>query len=206
MKPKKLISICYLAAAALWLALGVAGAAAQLISGQGDLSLKGSDLTCLSFVPYAELEWSHPPYDEDDPDWYLSTDGDPQLLWESESPRYVSTVVLHAVQYYPPGSVMLYYLKPGQTDYRESQKVFARVTGEGEYTFDLGGVRVSGLRIDPDSRGGVPTLLRGVELKAAPLYTHFIPGGFGWMALLFAPLAAAAALALLGEIFPKGGK
>lgn len=202
----RVIPLCYLGAAVLWLVLALTGVVNQLVYGKGDLLLSGSDFECSSFVPYADLEWNDPPYDEDDPNWYLSTDGDPQLVWRGEEPRYLSRVVLRAVQYYPPGSVMLYYLKPGQTDFRESQKLFARVTGEGEYTFQLGGVRVSALRIDPDSRGGVPTLFYGVTLGTEPLYRHFIPDGFEWLALLFGPLAFAAALTLLREIFSKGGR
>ena len=69
------------------------------------------------------------------------------------------------MHYLPPGSVALYYLRPGQTEYSETQKVFARVSGENQYAFDLGGLTVTGLRIDPDSVGGVPTLFTGIDLE-----------------------------------------
>ena len=47
--------------------------------------------------------------------------------------------MLDAAHRLPPGGVALYYLKPGQTDYSEAQKVYAKVTAPGVYTFDLGG-------------------------------------------------------------------
>lgn len=47
--------------------------------------------------------------------------------------------MLDAAHRLPPGGVALYYLKPGQTDYTEAQKVYAKVTAPGVYTFDLGG-------------------------------------------------------------------
>ena len=73
--------------------------------------------------------------------------------------------MLDAAHRLPPGGVALYYLKPGQTDYTEAQKVYAKVTAPGVYTFDLGGQWVTGLRIDPDSVGGVPTLFTGIDLN-----------------------------------------
>ena len=105
-------------------------------------------------------------------------------------------------QLLPPGSVTLYYLKPGQTDYRETQKVYAWQDSDGSYVFDLGGVTVTGLRIDPDSVGGVPTLLTGVELNPpTPWYLRFVPDGGQWILLLFAPAVAAGFLSVLRQIF-----
>ena len=89
---------------------------------------------------------------------------------------------LYAGHRLPPGGVALYYLLPGQTDYSETQKVYANVTDTGVYTFDLGGRWVTGLRIDPDSVGGVPTLFTGIELNpATPGMTGSCPAGdSGW--------------------------
>ena len=107
--------------------------------------------------------WSGDTPPDDDPDWYLSTDNDPHILYSGGG--YIETVRLYARHRLPPGSVALYYLLPGQTDYSETQKVFAHVVEPGVYQFDLGGITVSGLRIDPDSVGGVATLFTGVELN-----------------------------------------
>lgn len=78
----------------------------------------------------------------------------------------------------------LYYLKPGQTDYSEAQKVYAKVTAPGVYTFDLDGQWVTGLRIDPDSVGGVPTLFTGIDLNprahGTPALSRRQAGGWCW--------------------------
>ncbi len=113
---------------------------------------------------------------------------------------------LDAAHRLPPGGVALYYLLPGQTDYSEAQKVYATVTGAGEYTFDLGGRWVTGIRIDPDSVGGVPTLFTGVELNpATPWYTRLLPSGGQWLLLLFAPAVAAAFAGLLQSLLGRAG-
>ena len=138
----------------------------------------------------------------DEPGWYLSTDNDPHIIWRGEA--WLETVELDAVHYLPPGSVALYYLRPGQTEYSETQKVFARVSGENQYTFDLGGLTVTGLRIDPDSVGGVPTRLDGVVLNPVqPWYLRFVPNGGQWLLLLFAPAVGAAFACLAVDVFRK---
>ena len=111
---------------------------------------------------------------------------------------------LDAVHYLPSGSVALYYLRPGQTEYSETQKVFARVSGENQYTFDLGGLTVTGLRIDPDSVGGVPTLFTGIDLNPPrPWYTRFVPTAGWWLVLAFVPAVAAAMTSAVCSFFIK---
>lgn len=61
--------------------------------------------------------------------------------------------MLDAAHRLPPGGVALYYLKPGQTDYTEAQKVYATVTAPGVYTFDLGGRWVTGAAHRPGQCG-----------------------------------------------------
>lgn len=196
---KKLFALCYLAAAALWLLYGTFGTGRMLLkqkSGQmQNVLLSADELQMESFIHYSVKEWLVPP--DDDPNWYLSTDSDPQLLWEGEA--FVENVVLYARHYLPPGSVTLYYRTPGQTDYSEMQKIYASLDGEGVYRFDLDGKEVVGLRIDPDSLGGIPTLFGGVELNAPePFWKHYLPDGGQVLALLALP-ALAAALVQLGR-------
>ena len=158
--------------------------------------LDAADLVTESFAPYSSNEWWTPP--DDDPAWYLSTDSDPRIYWQGQG--YIETAVLDAAHRLPPGGVALYYLKPGQTDYTEAQKVFARVTAPGVYTFDLGGKWVTGLRIDPDSVGGVPTLFTGIELNPArPWYLRFVPSAGWWLVLAFGPAVAAAFCSLFAK-------
>lgn len=201
-RPQQLLLLAYLLAAVLWLVQGLVGSAVML-----NYKLKGemprqtvnpADLVTESFAPYSSNEWWVAP--DDDPAWYLSTDSDPHIYWQGQG--YLETVRLYAGHQLPPGGVAMYYLLPGQTDYSEAQKVYANVTGEGEYTFALGGKWVTGLRIDPDSVGGVPTLFHGIELNPdTPWYTRFLPSGGQWLVLLFVPALAAAAVALVLSFF-----
>lgn len=202
----RLFGVCYALALIFWVVFCLGRCAVMLAHRAGgnmpQTTLTAADLTFESFVCYLDLEWDTPP--DDDPNWYLSTDNDPHILYDGGG--YIETVRLYAVHRLPPGSVALYYLLPGQTDYSEAQKVYARVTGAGEYTFDLGGRRVSGLRIDPDSVGGVPTLFHGIELNpAVPWYDRFVPDGGQWLLLLFGPALAAAAAGLVQSIVRGDG-
>lgn len=157
-RPQQLLLLAYLFALVLWLAQGFVGSAVMLnYKLRGEMpqqTVAPAELTTESFAPYSSNQWWTPP--DDDPNWYLSTDSDPHIYWQGQG--YLETVRLYAGHRLPPGGVALYYLLPGQTDYSEAQKVYATVTAVGEYTFDLGGKWVTGLRIDPDSVGGVPTL------------------------------------------------
>lgn len=203
-RPRQLLVLAYLFALVLWLAQGFVGSAVMLnYKLRGEMpqqTVLPADLTTESFAPYSSNEWWTPP--DDDPNWYLSTDNDPHIYWQGQG--YMETVKLFAGHRLPPGGVALYYLLPGQTDYTETQKVYATVTGTGEYTFNLGGRWVTGLRIDPDSVGGVPTLFGGIELNPpTPWYDRFLPSGGQWLQLLFVPALAAAAAALVLSFFDK---
>lgn len=200
-RPRRLLGLCYALGVMVWLLYAVISSALMLnhkMNGSmRSLTLTAQDLSYESFLDYDDDPWSTAPDERED--WYLSTDNDPHILWEGKV--YVETVRLRVEQLLPPGSVTLYYLKPGQTDYRETQKVYAWQDEDGSYVFDLGGVTVTGLRIDPDSVGGVPTRLLGVEINpTTPWYGRFIPKGGQWILLLFGPVVAAAFLSLLRQI------
>lgn len=200
-QPRRLLGLCYALGVMLWLLYAIIASALMLnhkMNGSvRSLTLTAQDLSYESFLDYDDDPWSTAPDERED--WYLSTDNDPHILWEGDA--YVETVRLRVEQLLPPGSVTLYYLKPGQTDYRETQKVYAWQDEDGSYVFDLGGVTVTGLRIDPDSVGGVPTRLLGVEINpATPWYGRFIPQGGQWILLLFGPAVAAAFLSLLRQL------
>ena len=190
--PRQTLVLAYLLAVVLWLVRCLAGSAVMLnYKMQGKMpqvTLAPDELTTESFAAYSSNEWWTAP--DDDPNWYLSTDSDPHIYWQGQG--YIETVELDAAHRLPPGGVALYYLKPGQTDYTEVQKVYAKVTAPGVYTFDLGGQWVTGLRIDPDSVGGVPTLFTGVTLNPdTPWYLRFIPAAGQLLALLFVPALVA---------------
>lgn len=204
---RRLLMLCYLLAVIGWFVMAVFGMVRSVWArSRGDyprMTLTAEELTLSSFVNYADLEWDTPPYD--DPDLYLSTDSDPQIIWQGSG--YLESVVLYADHYTPPGSVALYYLLPGQTDFSEQQKVYGAVTAKGEYTFTLGGKTVAGLRIDPDSRGGIATRFTGVRLNPAhSVLWYVIPRGGQWLLLLSMPAITAAVLKILSEIYFLGGK
>ena len=180
LKARQLLLLAYLLAAVLWVVRCLVGCGVML-----NYKLQG------------KMSQTHV-----DPAWYLSTDSDPHIYWQGQG--YIETVVLDAAHRLPPGGVALYYLKPGQTDYTEAQKVYAKVTAPGIYTFDLGGQWVTGLRIDPDSVGGVPTLFTGIDLNPArPWYTRFVPTAGWWLVLAFVPAVAAAMTSAVCSFFIK---
>lgn len=204
LKARQLLLLAYLLAAVLWVVRCLVGCGVMLnYKLQGKMPQTHADaaeLVTESFAPYSSNEWWTPP--DDDPAWYLSTDSDPHIYWQGQG--YIETVVLDAAHRLPPGGVALYYVKPGQTDYTEAQKVYAKVTAPGVYTFDLGGQWVTGLRIDPDSVGGVPTLFTGIELNPPrPWYTRFVPTAGWWLVLAFVPAVAAAMASAVGSFFIK---
>lgn len=206
MPARQIFALCYLGALTVWLVYCLLGCAAVLdhkMDGtMRTLTLAPEELVLESLVPYTDLPGKEPPDGREG--WYVSTDGDPHILWQGAA--YVETVQLLAEHRQPAGGVVLYYLLPGQTDYRESQKVFARCSGQGVYTFDLGGKTVVGLRIDPDSRGGVQTLLQGVRINPETAwYLRFVPGGGQWLLLLALPALAAALVGLALDLCKKGG-
>ena len=199
--PRVLLGYFYALAAVAWVLWVLLTGAIQLdhkmTGSMRQLTLTPNDLQFESFMNYADDEWATPPDEREN--WYLSTDSDPHILWQGEA--FVTSVRLEMEQLLPPGSVTLYYLKPGQQDYRESQKVYAYLE-DGAYVFDLGGILVSGLRIDPDSVGGVPTRLVGIELNPPrPWFRAWLPTGGQWLLLLFVPPLLAACAGLLRQIF-----
>lgn len=208
--PAALLGLCYALAVALWVvSLLVRGGILLTHKANGTmrtLTLQPQELQCESFVNYEDLAWNEPP--EEGENWYLSTDNDPHLLWNCEDvPLYLETVRMDARHDLAPGAVTLYYRTPGQQDFSEAQKIYAALDREGRYCFDLGGVTVSALRIDPDSVGGVPTQLHGVELNPPEFWAKkLLPNGGQAILLAFGPAVAAALFALLRWLFAPAAK
>ena len=115
------------------------------------------------------------------------------MLWEGEA--YLNRVVLKIEHSRPGNGVELYYRLPGQEDFSLQQIVYARRNAEGWYEFDLRGKLVNGIRIDPDSQGGVLTRFEGVELNADwPWQERMTPTPGQAMALICLPVVAAAVI------------
>lgn len=196
-RPGKLLTICYGVAVILWAMLCVVHTALML-----NYRLRGEMPTLIYTAQDLEYSsmglWQHEGMQEPAAGtaWYDTQDRDPQFFIQGT--MYVETVRLHAQYVKPAGTVELYYLRPGQTDYTERQKVYATMTAQNEYTFDLGGRVVSALRIDPDNQGANLILVENVHVNpVTPWYLRVVPSA-GWcLVLLFAPPLAAALLASL---------
>ena len=194
-KTGRLLALCYALALAVWLLAVGAGALQTLYYRHNGLgasrSLGLEEFELLSIKNYEN---------EDDPEgtWFVSTDSDPQMIWEGEA--YLNRVVLKIRHQKPGNGVELYYRLDGQDQFSEKQVVYAKETPEGWYSFDLRGKKVSGLRLDPDSLGGIPTEFEGVELNASwPWWQRLIPTGGEALLLLGLPLGLAALLRQIAQ-------
>ncbi|GKI15862.1 hypothetical protein CE91St44_23470 [Oscillospiraceae bacterium] len=196
-KKHRWLAAAYAAALAVWLLLGCAGLA------------RGAWYEAKGLRPHAELGWqdlesrSIRAYESEEPGvWYVSTDADPQLLWRRDA--YLETVVLRMQRAAPGHAPVLYWKDPGQADFSEGKSVYAVETAPGEYTFRLGGRRVSEVRLDPDSVGGIVTRFDGVELNpAGAWYRAFAPGWGGLLLFLALPPLAVALAAELRALFAR---
>ena len=187
MTTKRWLAFFYAAALVLWLAAAALGA---VQAGQ-PASIDPAGFTQVGAVetePAADAPAGSVTF--------TSTDADPQLYWEGTA--RVDTVQVQMTQDRPSGGVTLYYRTEGQTDYSEAQKVWADQTAPGVWQFDLSGVEITGLRLDPDSEGGVTSCLSAVTLnQAEPVWQRLIPDAGTLLLLAAAPLLLAA---LAGEL------
>ena len=187
MTTKRWLAFFYAAALVLWLAAAVLG----FVQAGEPTALDPAGFTLVGAVE-AEPAADAPAGSVT----FTSTDADPQLYWEGTA--RVDTVQVQMTQDRPSGGVTLYYRTEGQTDYSETQKVWADQTAPGVWQFDLGGVEVTGLRLDPDSEGGVTSCLSAVTLNPAePVWQRLIPDAGTLLLLAAAPLLLAA---LAGEL------
>lgn len=134
------------------------------------------------------------PYETEEPgEWYVSSDADPQLILQKD--LYLETVTLRMQRQKEGFAAVLYYKTPGQQDYSEQKAVYADEIEPGVFVFDLKGKRVSEMRIDPDSVGGVITRFDGLELNPDKSFVWaFKPSWKGVLLVLILPLFAAALL------------
>lgn len=199
---KKLLLAAYLAALVLWLVQGTAAVAQKAwygARGQApSLSLTESDLEFSSIVPY-EIDY------EPVPGWLVTTDGDSHMYWNQQA--WVDTVVLDVEQNKPAGGVELYYREPGQTDFNPRRVLYPERDEQGRYVFKLGGRMIDGLRIDPDSVGGVLMSIHSLQINPPmPWYQHFVPNAGQWILLLIAPLVLTALICEAAELLEHFGK
>lgn len=202
MKPQKqhktlrLAVLCWLAA----LLLAVLAGGVRLIAGKVYES-KGLRPTLELTLPQLTAEGVRP-IEEQGEGWFISSDSDPKLIYEQELWCETVRVQMHRTKNGTPP--VLYWKKPGQTDFSEKQAAYGIPDGRDCYLFDLGGVRVSTLRLDPDSEGGVSARLDGIMVNPPKgVLWYWTPSARTLFLLLTLPPLLAAALLELKRIFQK---
>lgn len=128
-------------------------------------------------------------------DWLVSSDSDPQIRWECNG-WYLEQVQLNMETLWPTGAVVLYYRTAQQPDFLPTQMVYAKQTQQGTYVFQLPGVMVEEIRIDPASQGGVILQVEGMETKSNGV-TTFVPSWQQGALLLGLPPVGVALWSLL---------
>lgn len=128
-------------------------------------------------------------------DWLVSSDSDPQIRWECNG-WYLEQVQLNMETLWPTGAVVLYYRTAQQPDFLPTQMVYAKQTQQGTYVFQLPGVVVEEIRIDPASQGGVILQVEGMETKSNGFAT-FVPSWQQGALLLGLPPVGVALWSLL---------
>lgn len=134
---------------------------------------------------------------------YVSTSEDPQLHYTPKQPFYANRFTFHAKPLNQPTSEIVLYFStglPGQ--YNERDKLWAKQSPDGSWYFDLGGRKISSLRLDPDPQGGVLWQVQRIALNdPKPASDYFFPSPVAWFILLFFPALAAASIREASSIF-----
>lgn len=193
-------ALCYLVAAVLYLGICLYGLVlnAVLVNG-GQLARRQLFLQDFEQQSILQLE------NEGENQRFVSTDGDPALIYTRAEGFYAGRFVFRATPNHPGGEMVLYYTTaPGQP-FSEGQKLWARQTADGGWYFDLGGKKLYSLRLDTDTAGGVVWQVESMILgETRPALSYFIPGAQPLFLLLLLP-GLGAALLLQGAALWRQG-
>lgn len=139
---------------------------------------------------------------------FVSTDGDPQLVYTQDgAPFYAGRVTFAATPHKPAGEIALYYTTAEGQKYTEKQKIWAKQAPDGSWYFDLPQRRLYSLRIDPGTVGGVIWQVQRVVLNdVRPPASFFVPDALTLLLLLCAPGFLVALTAEAGRIVRQGKK
>lgn len=150
-----------------------------------------------------QLESIHQLETEDGVQRFVSTDPDPQMIYRRDTSFRVSRVVFNAEAINKPqGSMVLYYTTHLGEEFSDAKKVWAKLDQEGNWYFDLNGQRLTAIRLDPDSEGGVIWNVHRIVLnERKSIAEYFIPDGFSIFLVLFLPAFLAGVIFELLGIF-----
>lgn len=150
-----------------------------------------------SQMEYIALTEQKPTDEIPQTDWLVSTDSDPQIRWKCEG-RYLEKISLQMDTLWPTGAVVLYYRKANQPDFVPTQMVYATQKAQGQYVFDLAGITVEEIRIDPASQGGVILKIHQIQTQSKGL-SVFLPN---WQQLALLLLLPPVGLAVYRIVLP----
>lgn len=130
---------------------------------------------------------------------WVTTGGDPQLIWRNPDGRMVRTLLMEVAFSQTPREVCLYYTTRADEPFSSGKRVFGEKMDDGNYRFQLPAGSIAALRLDPcspaEEQGAITLTGLALTLNVdAPWYAAFAPGWSGLFAWLVWPGLAAAAV------------
>lgn len=175
-RPWVSVVVCYVLAVLLY----VGGCTLSIV--QDGLRVQNSGvvqqrLTLADFVPVGMVQRED---DAEGRQTIISTDDDPQLWYGNGNGFYMTRLVFDAQSDRPSGEIVLYYAtqldEDGEPILSEDQKLWAQQDAEGRWVFDLSGVEVYALRLDPGTKGGIYWTIDEILLNAPrPVTSYYVP-------------------------------
>ena len=203
-------ALCYLAAAAVWLVLGVFGWAGDALArAQGrlraeDVALEQMQLVDLAVQPAAQGEGTALVPGAT----LVTTSGDPQMILEDVSDRVVRTVSYAVAFAGEPREMCLYYTTKAGQEYSADRRVYPEARG-GKLVYTLPRGHIVALRLDPcspDANRTVELTFAGAQIQLnAPEtlpagWRYLCPSWYQAFCLLLYPGLAAAAISWLAAV------
>lgn len=192
----------YALALVVWLAVAGIGLLADNVR-------RANGTVAEQVLGFADFEMENLALVEDHEEWLVSTNTDPQLVYRPAGALHVGRVEFTArALNVPPGEMTLYYTTREDESFTDAHRLWARRLPGGSWVFDLGGKRITALRLDPDTAGGVIWEVDGIVLNARkPTLSWFLPDALQAALLLCTPPLAWALVyeivAFLSPIFAR---
>lgn len=190
-RPAFLPILCYVVAVIIWLGTGVWSLGADALAKAGG-TLYECELTLENF----ELVDMQPLEDGS----YITTSGDPQMIWQNTDGMTVRTLRLTASFDRSPREMCLYYTNAEGEPFSVNKRVFAAQQNDGSYVYTLPQGKISALRLDPcspEENKPVTMTFTGFALnEPAGVISYFAPGWYGALELVLYPGLCACALSL----------